>query len=143
MKQRSRKVAVCEAEVKCLLKRDSDDRGKVVGNSRKRKLGVYRLPKWQENLLENNESSDLNYKELYRKTLQEVYQYEEIKKRKSNENVQIHSLQENENKLINLILYFAMEHETLVEIILLLPLTIMAFYIVVIEKGSLFQFIEP
>ena len=98
-------------------------------------------PSRQENLLERNESFvELSYKELYRKTLQGLYQYDEkqIGKRKSNEIVQIHCPQENENKLI----YFAIEHETLVEIILLLPLTLMAFYIVVIEKGSLYQFIE-
>ena len=136
-----KKLTFCGTDFEVPRSEDCDDHRII----RKRMQVVFKRPFRQEYLLETKERFlEVDCKELYRKTLQEVYRYDkkQIEKRKSNENVQIHCPQVNENKLIKFIINLTMEHETLVEIILLLPLTLMVFYIVVIEKGSLFQYIE-
>ena len=146
LRRTSKKITFCETDVRHLTKKDPVvDRKKSVNQLRKRKQGICKRSRQQEDFPRENETfEEFQCGELQRKSLRRVYQYdeEEIENRKGNGNVEILYPQENENKLIKFIIYLAMEHETLVEIILILPLTLMVFYIVVIEKGSLFQFIE-
>ena len=94
--------------------------------------------------------TELNYKDLYRRSLLEIKDYEEKRKEKTkhdvnkqmvkcNQNDEHSSRRENGNKLSRFIIYLATDHETLLQILLLLPLILMSLYILVIEKGTLFR----
>ena len=94
-----------------------------------------------------------NCKEFYRQSSLKIKQYEGKKIQKTkynvdnlrlkcNQNDEHSSPRENGNNLRRFIFYLATEHETLLQILLLLPLILMSAYILVVEKGTLFRVVE-
>ena len=89
---------------------------------------------------------DIDYREVYRQTLLKIHQYEENLKvgqeykqhRDYYEQGMKRKKKKNEEEEKGKWTLFIMEHEILVQVIIFLPLTLMALYIAVIEKGPLF-----
>ena len=86
---------------------------------------------------------------IYKNLSFERYDFEEKGKPKRNvvevetvEGPPLKVPQQNGNKLANFIAILATEHETLLEIILFLPLILMACYIAFIEKEPLYRIID-
>ena len=91
---------------------------------------------------DENDDIDVDYREVYRKTLQHIHQYDtdEKQKRELSRTIKIRCKKENETK--NKFVMFAMEHDILLQIMILLPVLIMVIYIVLVENGKLFSVIN-
>ena len=137
--------------MECVNKKSEEQEIKT---NRKRKQCIVKQTIRKEYLQEPKEIvSDLDSKELYKKTLLEINQCEEMEKQNAKYNVtkQMEKCdqvdensfpRENGNKFTRFIIYLATEHETLLQILLLLPLILMSAYILVVEKGTLFRIVE-
>ena len=92
---------------------------------------------WLEQETDKEEEED-EERIMYRKTFLEPEENEgeeegssERKGRRNKE------LQLPENKILRFITYLAVDHECLLQVLMLLPLTLMALYIIVVEGGDL------
>ena len=88
-----------------------------------------------------------NSKEIYRQIIFDIYKEEERMKKEKEinlKNIEIPPEEEvgTKNIFSRLIFYLSTEHEVLLQVILFLPLTLMALYIVVVEGGSLFRVVD-
>ena len=95
---------------------------------------------------DDNYIQEVNYRGVYRQTILKILHYEESAKRKAeyvecNVEKQTKTREELCEKR-NRFRRFVMEHEVFVQIIIFLPLTLMAFYIVVVEKTPLFRVVD-
>ena len=97
--------------------------------------------------IDNDEEMD--YHVRFRKIMREIYaeqekektiikrQYQQkLKSRLKEQQVQ------GQNKLFNFVRYMATEHESMLQLLIFMPLILTAFYIVMIEKGSLVTYMK-
>lgn len=111
-----------------------------------RKTSTFFSSASNENL---NEEDEIDSRERFRKILREMYvEQERDSKRKYQQQFQqklktrLKEQQNDSNQLVNFIVYMATEHETLLQFLVFLPLIVTAFYIVLIEEGSLIHEIK-
>ena len=109
---------------------------------RKRKYGVITCKEYPVELEREIEEDD--FIDIFRKVLLKIYKHGENEKGivTCNQADKRQYSQHKKNKLSTFLIYFATEHEILLQIILILPLTVMAFYILLVEKGSLLEVIK-
>ena len=118
-------------------------------NNRRRSSGHTFFAAGAPNEVDNNDETDNDYRVRFRQIMRQIYAEQEKEKaqikqqyqRKLNQRLG-EQQQEHRSKVLTFIRYIATEHESLLQILIFLPLIVTAFYIVVIEKGSLVNRID-
>ena len=116
------------------IKLDATDPGRI----RKRSSIYYPV-----NKEDSIEETEIDYRERFRITLQEIYaeqdKEKDIVKRCRQQKTQLKLRESQQNTFFSFFKYMANEHESLLQIIVLSPLIVTSLYIIFVEKGSLIK----